>query len=246
VFTKFSNKYALITGASTGIGRETAIELSKKGYELGLIGRNLEKLEETKKLIGGGSDTDIFVADLADLNSVKKSADTILKNNKKIDLIANIAGIWHGKDEVFAGVDYEKFDDSTIINTMNVGIMAPMLLVKNLLNLMNPESIIVNLSGTFENGGKGWLPYFVSKRAIEDFTVGLADELKEKEIMVVGVSPSDTATESYKKFFLEFIDDSQDPKDIAKFIANLNYDIKESGKIFVMKKDQRVFESFHY
>ena len=47
-------KYALVTGASTGIGRETAVELAKNGYEIGLIGRNLEKLEETKKLIGGG------------------------------------------------------------------------------------------------------------------------------------------------------------------------------------------------
>jgi len=74
-------KYALVTGASTGIGRETAIELAKNGYEVGLIGRNLEKLEETKKLIGGFN-VDIFISDLADLKSVKNLTETILKDNK--------------------------------------------------------------------------------------------------------------------------------------------------------------------
>ena len=112
--------------------------------------------------------------------------------------------------------------------------------------MLKPNFLILNLSGTFENGGKGWIPYFVSKRAIEDFTVGLADELRDKSIRVNGVSPSDTATESYKKYFPEYIEDSLDPKEVAKLISKIYFESKETGKIWVIKKGQEVFEGFHY
>ena len=44
---------------------------------------------------------------------------------------------------------------------------------------MGRGNSIINLSGTFESGGKGWLPYYVSKRALEDLTVGLSDEIRD-------------------------------------------------------------------
>ena len=105
----------------------------------------------------------------------------------------------------------------------------------------------MNLSGTFENGAKGWLPYYVSKRAMEDFTVGLAEELKEKGIQVNCVSPSDTATESYARFFPQYMDEAINPKEIAKkFVELAGVQNKTTGKIIVMKKDKQPFEHFHY
>ena len=69
---------------------------------------------------------------------------------------------------------------------------------------MHAGSKIINISGTFESGAKGWLPYYVSKKAIENLTVGLSQELRDKQIQVNCISPSDTLTESYQKFFPEY------------------------------------------
>jgi uncharacterized protein len=239
-------KYALVTGASTGIGKETAIALSNNGFEIGLVGRNQKKLSVTKKIIEKQQGKAIIhLADFSDTNSVISLCNSIIASNIRIDLIANIAGLWHGTNQVYAGINFEKFDNKILMDTMNIGIITPMLLIKNLLPLLNPNALVVNLSGTFENGGKGWLPYFVSKRALEDFTIGLADELKEKNIRVIGISPSDTATESYQQFFFQYINDSIDPKEIAIYISKLYAHPQETGKIFVIKKGQTIFESFH-
>ena len=237
-------KYAIVTGASTGIGREISLELAKNNFEIGLIARNLDGLIETKEEIEKiGGRAKIYECDLSDIKDITELVEEIKNDRKQIDLIANIAGVWHGKDKVFAGIDFDKFEEKILTETMSVGIMAPMLLVNKLLPLMK-EGDIINLSGTFENGGKGWLPYYVSKRAIEDFTIGLAEELKDKNIKVNCVSPSDTATESYRKFFPQYIDESVDPKEIAKkFIGIINSN--ETGKVFVIKKDKNCVEGFH-
>lgn len=237
-------KYAIVTGASIGIGREISVELAKNNFEVGLVARNVDGLNETKKKIEDiGGVVRIFECDLSNFEEVDKLIKEIREQTNHIDLIANIAGIWHGKDDVFAGIDFEKFDKKVLLDTMNVGIIAPMLLVSKLLPLIT-EGDIINLSGTFENGAEGWLPYYVSKRAIEDFTVGLADELKGRGIKVNCISPSDTATESYKKFFPQYIDESIDPKIIAKEFIKI-IDSKKTGKVWVMKKNKEVTEGFH-
>ncbi len=237
-------KYAIVTGSSTGIGREVSLVLAKNDFEVGLVARNLDGLIETKKMIEDiGGVAKIYECDLSNFDDVDDFIEDIKDQTNHLDLIANIAGVWHGKDGVFAGIDFEKFEEKVLKDTMEVGIVSPMLIVSKLLPLMTGGDII-NLSGTFENGGKGWLPYYVSKRAIEDFTIGLADELKEKNIKVNCVSPSDTATESYKKFFPQYIDESVEPKEIAKkFIEIINS--KDTGKVFVIKKDRETVEGFH-
>ncbi len=226
---------ALITGASSGLGRAISQALEDAGYKLILTARNKAEFGD-------------YAADLSDAASLNRLINNIKKSAKKINVIVNVAGIWHGKDEVFAGKNLVDFSEKTVIDTMMVGIMAPMLLCYHLLPLMPKKSHIVNISGTFENGGKGWLPYFVSKRAIEDLTVGLAQDMDGKEIQVNGISPSDMATPAYKKYFPQYFGEGIDPKLVAKKIVDLvsNFNPKLSGKIFVMKKDKEPFTKFHY
>jgi NAD(P)-dependent dehydrogenase (short-subunit alcohol dehydrogenase family) len=244
---KLTNKTAIITGASTGIGRETAITFAKEGATVLLVARSIQGLQETKQFIEKeNGNAYIFPANLSSADGINKLLEEIKKEYKQIDIIANIAGIWHGKDEVFAGKDFETFSQKIILDTFFVGTIAPTLLVHGLLPLMKNKSKILNLSGTFENGGKGWIPYYVSKRAIEDLTIGLAQELKEKDIQVNAISPSDTATDAYKKYFPEYIEDSIDPKKIAEFALKLVENDTITGKVFVMKKDQEPVEGFHH
>jgi NAD(P)-dependent dehydrogenase (short-subunit alcohol dehydrogenase family) len=246
---KLSNKVAVVTGASTGIGRAVAIELAKNGAIVYLVARRVEKLTETKKIIeANNGQAEIMTADLSDLESINKLIVRIKQETGRVDILVNIAGIWHGDDEVYAGKDFASFKQKVILDTYMVGLTAPTLLAQSLVLLMPPKSKVINLSGTFENGAKGWLPYYVSKRGIEDLTIGLSQELKDKEIQVFGISPSDTATEAYKHYFPEYIKEAIEPDKIALFMVKLCNDdfIESSGKIFVLKKDKEPFEGFHY
>lgn len=228
-------KVALITGASSGLGQAISQALGGAGYKLILTARDKSKFGN-------------LAADLSDLLSIHRLIDNIKKQTKKIDVLVNVAGIWHGQNEVFAGRNLSEFKEKTIIDTMMVGAVVPLLLVYYLLPLMPKKSHIVNISGTFENGAKGWLPYYVSKRAIEDLTVGLAQDMAEKQIQVNGISPSDMATPAYKKYFPQYYSDGIEPKLVAEQVLKLatNFNPKISGEILVMKNGEKPFPAFHY
>ncbi len=243
---KLANKFAIITGASTGIGREIASALAKESVLVGLVARRKEKLAETKKLIErfGGKAIE-FQADLSNLKSVNNLTIQIKKQTKKVNILINVAGLWHGKSEVYAGMDFDKFSQQLILDTYFVGLVSPTLIAHSLIALMPKGSKIINISGTFESGAKGWLPYYVSKRGIEDLTVALAQDLKEKGIQVNAVSPSDTATEEYKKYFPQYIQDAIDPSLVADRVVHI---LKQNitGEVIVVKKNKKPFKGFHF
>src|SRR3989344_3678394 len=130
-------KVALITGASTGIGRAVAIALAKNGFTTYLIARRKEQLEETKKLIeqSGGS-AKVFITDLNSVGQVNNLVEKVKRETNQVDILANIAGVWHGKEEVYAEKDFETFDQKVILDTYNVGIISPTLLAHGLIPLM--------------------------------------------------------------------------------------------------------------
>lgn len=238
------DRFVVVTGASTGIGRAISVAFAKEGAFVALVGKNEEKLIETKNLITEiNGKSQVFVCDLANISSINTLISLIRKEATTVDILANIAGIWHGKDEVYAGKDFDSFTESVVVDTYSVGLIAPTLLAHAFIPLMPKGSTIINLSGTFENGGKGWLPYYVSKRGIEDLSIGLSQELVNKGVRVNCVSPSDTATEEYKRFFPEDAMDAQTPEQVAKFFVELAQ--KEvTGKVFVIKKG-KIEEGFH-
>lgn len=245
---KLKDKVAIVTGASTGIGRTIAIALAKQGMTVALVARTKNRLEETKQLIENEKgNVEIFIADLSNINSINALISDVKSTFKSIDVLVNVAGIWHGDNEVFADKDFDTFPQKVILDTYHVGTIAPTLLTHALIPFMLKGSRIINISGTFESGAKGWLPYFVSKRGIEDLTIGLAEELKERGITVNAISPSDAATEAYKKYFPQYLVDAIEPAEISKFAVYLcspeASDI--SGKVFVLKKGKKPFEGYH-
>lgn len=245
---KMKNKFALVTGASTGIGRVIVIELAKSGVHVGLVARTEDRLKETKKLIEKeNSQAEIFIADLSKVESINNLISQVKNKTDKVDILMNVAGIWHSKDEVYAGKDFETFPQQVILDTYTVGTIVPTLLAHAFIPLMPKGGKIINISGTFESGAKGWLPYFVSKKAIEDLTIGLAEELKNKDIQVNCISPSDTATEAYKKYFPQYIADAIEPTEIAKFAVYLcsNETRDITGKVYVLKKGKEPYEGYH-
>ena len=245
---KLKNKFAVVTGASTGIGRAIAIELAKGGAFIALAGRTQDKLLKTKSLITeNGGQAGVFLGDFTKPDSLEALITLIKQRTDKVDILVNVAGIWHGKDEVYAGKGFESFPKQVILDTYAVGLTTPTLLVHAFIPLMPKGGKIINISGTFENGAKGWLPYFVSKKGIEDLTIGLAEELKDKNIQVNAISPSDTATEAYRKYFPQYIGEAIEPEKIAEFVAYLCSEEAKNvtGRVFVLKKGKKPYEGYH-
>ena len=106
------NKFALVTGASTGIGKAIAIELGKNGVSVVLVARRGDKLKETQKVIEDiGGVAWVNPCDLENVDEINKLVEEIKKETdfRDLDILVNVAGIWHGEDKVLAGIDYEDF-----------------------------------------------------------------------------------------------------------------------------------------
>ena len=224
-------KNIVITGASTGIGRAICLAIAEDDVSLALIGRNEEGLSETKKLIEEkGGKAKVYLADLT--TEAEQVGESILKDFDSIYAICNVAGVWHGVDKVYYGPMLWETPSSEIKNVLEVGVIAPVILTKTLLPAMvkNNEGKVLQISGTFENGATGWLHYYIGKKAIEDFTVGLSEELRPYKIQVNTISPSDTWTEAYAKYYPD-----ADPS-----ICNSPEDIAEEAKFLLSDKSDSI------
>lgn len=211
-------KTAFITGGSSGIGQAIVSDLKEKGWEV--VAPTHAEL------------------DLSNLEAVSAYVKKLAAEAKQYDAFIDVAGIWHNQDKVLSGMKLAEFSPEQITSTVNVALTAAMLLVNKLLPKMQ-NGTIIGISGTFESGAAGWLPYYVSKRGLEDFLVGLSQDYSE--LKVYGISPSDTATSAYQKFFPEYYAESQSPEAVAKLINDLldgstGY---KSGDIIELRQGER-------
>jgi len=105
----FARKIVLITGASSGIGAETAIQLSQLGASLSITGRNKHNLEKVVEQCGQ-SKPFIVTGDLANKNDVKNIIDSTIKHYGKLDVLINNAGTWEaGNIETTSLEEYDKY-----------------------------------------------------------------------------------------------------------------------------------------
>jgi len=221
---KLEGKTALVTGASTGIGREIAKAIAAQGARVCLVSRSEGKLEETRRLIENeGGSAWSYRADLRNEHEINQLASDVVSGLGSVDILAHVAGVWHNENIVYAGVPLVNTPAEQIKEVLEVGILAPMLLTRSLVPGMIAKRAgkILAISGTFASGGAGWLHYYVSKLALEHFIVGLSQELREFEIQANCISPSDTDTEALQKFFPDDARTALSPSEVAKLAVFL-------------------------
>jgi len=176
-----SGKTILITGASSGIGKATAIECSKMGAKVIITARNVERLEQTIKQMAG-SDHEYIKADLSKSEDIKK----LISNLPEIDGLVNNAGI--SKPTLTQFISEEVVNDIFLVNTF-----APIYLTQGLLKqkrIKNKGSIVFtsSISGLVCSE-VGESLYSASKAAINGFVKGAAIELATKGIRLNTVNP---------------------------------------------------------
>ncbi len=168
--------YAVVTGASSGIGKEFAIQLSKLNYELILVARRKEKLQETSKLLKNPSL--IYEVDLAKEEECRDFFEKI----KDLDIAIFINNAGFGECGEFI-----KIDDKLELQMIDVNVKAMHLLTKLALNkLKNQQAYILNvasISGLFP-AGPYMSTYYATKSYIVSLTRGIAKELKDNNYPV--------------------------------------------------------------
>ena len=211
------NSIAIITGASTGIGRSLSIELARRKFQLILISRNQKKLLNTEKKIKdiGGKCLSV-IADVSKESSMDEIYSKII-NPEKVDLIINNAGIG-----IFDKIQNIKISDwDTQINT---NLRASFLMTKMMINDM-----IKRKSGkiVFINSVAGLKPYLyssayvASKYALRGFASSLREELREYNIKVVSVFPGAIDTPFWDNVDVDFSrDEMMKSDDVAESIIN--------------------------
>lgn len=141
------NKTILLTGATDGIGLETAKMFVSQGHTLLLHGRNKQKLETTKQLllaINKDASIELFQADFSSLEDVKKMVEEVKQKHTTIDIIINNAGVY-----VVNEADAYTIDGLDVRFSVNT--VAPYLLTEGLLSLLNETSRVVNLSSAAQS-----------------------------------------------------------------------------------------------
>jgi NAD(P)-dependent dehydrogenase (short-subunit alcohol dehydrogenase family) len=184
---------ALITGATSGIGRATADKLAQSGVHVMVVGRSVERGEKTiAEIRAAGGKADFISSDLRDAASARAVARKAVElGNGHVDILINNAGVFpfaptHETSE-------ESFDDVYALN-----VKAPYFLVAELAPLMaqRGKGAIVNVSTMVaEYGAAGLSLYGSSKAAINLLTKAWAAEYGPKGVRVNAVSPGPTRTE---------------------------------------------------
>jgi len=183
-------KTALITGASTGIGAIYAERLARRGYNLVLVARQLDRLNAlADRLAGTGVNIETIQADLADRAQLRKVAER-LANDDSIDTLVNNAGL--GATASLVESSLEQLDSMVDVNvtalTHLTHAIAPRLAGRGAGTIINIASIVA-VAPELLNAAYGG-----SKAYVLAFTQALQHELGSKGVRVQAVLPGATAT----------------------------------------------------
>ncbi len=202
---RFKSKKAIVTGASSGVGKAIAERLSAEGAELIVVGRNTERLENLcKEISGRGGSARFMVCDLSDETDRKRFCDFISEVwDSKVDVLINSAGINIIKPLINSSPDLWR-------QLMEINVIAPSDLLRRLIPKLSSESVVINISsvaGIMATPGNS--VYSATKAALLSFTRSAAAELASKGIRVNAILPGLTKTPMMEKMFRYFSRDQQ-------------------------------------
>ncbi|MEO6000880.1 MAG: SDR family oxidoreductase [Chitinophagaceae bacterium] len=240
-----NNKVAIITGASRGIGRSTALKFAANQYKVALVGRNQEDLDqleiEIKQMYG--TEVVVIAGDLANEEFLRKIVAETLKKWKRIDVLINNAA-WR-TIESLRNISIETWE-----TTIKICLTAPAFLAKYAAEVMeekNLSGVIINVSSVMSQRAGGISPaYIACKGGLESLTFELAVLYGPKNIRVVSVNPGNIKTDLSNDYrdgegnniseqLVEHVNDSTPLRraGTAEEIANVSYWLSTAEASFI-------------
>ena len=226
------NKTAVITGASRGIGKATAIEFARNGYNVLANYNNSEKeaMELEKMLTEEGCSIKIFKADVSKSFEADAMIEYCLKEFGGLDVLVNNAGI--SQDKLFTDITDEDWERMMSVNVTSVFNCSR----KALQHMIWEKSgSIINITSMWgETGGSCEVHYSASKAAIIGMTKALAKEVGPSNIRVNAVSPGVIMTDMCAYYGEETLNELKEETPLMKLgkpedIAETVYFLAEKG-----------------
>jgi len=185
---RLSDKVAIVTGASSDIGKGIVKRFVEEGAKVILVARNLEGLEKTRKEIGNEKSTTSVTCDLTDESQVLQAINQIMDTYGKIDILVNSAGAINDP------IHFHKMQDSEIKKLIDINLLGAFHMTKAVLSKMSDvkSGVIVNIGSISSERA---IPrvhlavYSATKAAIAMFTKSIAVEYARKNIRCNCINP---------------------------------------------------------
>jgi NAD(P)-dependent dehydrogenase (short-subunit alcohol dehydrogenase family) len=171
-----AGRTVLITGASSGIGRATALKVAAAGGIPLLVARGVDKLEETRaEIIAGGGTAYVYAADLSDMESIERLIERVLSDHRHVDMLVNNAGRSIRRS---IALSYDRFHDFE--RTIQLNYFGAVKLIIGLLPHMRERGFghIINVSSIgVQTNPPRFSAYVASKAALDAFTRVVTSEV---------------------------------------------------------------------
>jgi NAD(P)-dependent dehydrogenase (short-subunit alcohol dehydrogenase family) len=218
-----SDRAAIVTGASSGIGLAIARVLGQEGYALTLAARRPEKLEAaTKGLLDEGFDVQALPANLSDEDEIKKVVETHTETYGRLDVLVNNAGVGVGAS--VADIETKRLDMQLDINLRSI-----ILFYRESISLLreaaaeHKNAIVLNTSSISGKRGEAWLSvYSAAKHGVVGWTEAMNKELGSEGIKSTALCPAfvDTPMTDFVKEHVP-AEEMIRPEDIAEAVRYL-------------------------
>lgn len=218
-------KIALITGATSGIGKATAQILALNGYDLIITGRREAMLNELSANIKKETGAEVLSLcfDVREFDQVEKAIKSLTGKWANIDLLVNNAGLAVGLEPVYAGVvdDWDRMIDTNVKGLLYVSrLVSPIMVARESGHIINLSSIAGHEA--YPNGAA----YCASKHAVQAITKAMRIELLPFGVKVSCISPGMVDTEFSK---VRFKGDTEKAEKVYKGLTPLHaIDIAET------------------
>jgi 3-oxoacyl-[acyl-carrier protein] reductase len=187
-----TDKVAIVTGASRGIGEAIAKQLSSCGAKIILIARNSDQLVAVKEtIISNGGIAESMAGDVSNLNSISEIVTNTIDKWGQIDILVNNAGI--ARDNIIMRMKEDDWD-----SVMNINLKGCFNGIKSVARPMikNKAGRIINITSVIgQIGNAGQSNYAASKAGIMGLTKSMAKELGSRNITVNAVAPGYITTD---------------------------------------------------
>ncbi|HEY1854647.1 MAG TPA: SDR family oxidoreductase [Solirubrobacterales bacterium] len=180
-------KIVLITGASSGIGKATAVKVADAGATVLLVARSVEKLEETREeIIAAGGTAHIHRCDLTDIEDIERMAEEVLTYHGHVDVLVNNAGRSIRRS---VALSYDRFHDFE--RTIQLNYLGALRLILALLPTMRARKSgqIINISSIgVQTNPPRFSAYVASKAALDAFSRVIASEVKDDGVHLTTIN----------------------------------------------------------